>query len=143
MSAGSGVRHSEYNHAADRTTHFLQIWIEPNVSGIAPSYEERRLADADKLDRLCLIASPDGADGSVSIHQDARVYVANLSAGRSLAATLAPGRLGYLHLIRGGLTVNGEQLRTGDASRISDERVLAISAGEDSEMLLFDLPPGN
>jgi redox-sensitive bicupin YhaK (pirin superfamily) len=143
MSAGSGVRHSEYNHAADRTTHFLQIWIEPNVSGIKPSYEEKRFADAEKLDQLRLIASADGAEGSVRIHQDARLYAARLSAGRSLSATLAVGRLGYLHLVRGAVTVNGEKLRTGDAAKISDERVLSISAEEASEILLFDLPPMN
>jgi len=140
MSAGSGVRHSEYNHASDRATHFLQIWIEPNVTGIAPSYEEKRFPDEDKQDRLCLVASPDGAEGSVRIHQDAKVYVARLSPGQLISAALAPGRLGYLHLVRGALTVNGERLRTGDAAKLSDEPAVSASASEASEVLLFDLP---
>jgi len=141
MSAGSGVRHSEYNHAADRTTHFLQIWIEPSVTGIAPSYEEKRFGDADKAGRLRLIASPDGADGSVRIHQDARLYVSRLSGGETLTTELAAGRLGYLHLIRGAVTLNGQRLAGGDAARISDETLLSISAEGDAELLLFDLPP--
>ncbi len=142
MSAGSGVRHSEYNHAKDKTTHFLQIWIEPDVTGIAPGYEEKRFAEAEKQDRLRLVASPDGAEGSVRIHQDARLYVACLSAGRSLSQTLAAGRLGYLHLVRGALTVNGERLGTGDAAKLEGETALSLAASEDSELLLFDLPPG-
>ena len=140
MSAGSGVRHSEFNHAQDRTTHFLQIWIEPNVTGIAPSYEEKRFSDADKQGRLRLVASPDGADGSVRIHQDARMYVSRLAPGQSLSAELAAGRLGYLHLVRGALTVNGQRLDSGDAAKVRDESRLAIGAEGDSELLLFDLP---
>jgi redox-sensitive bicupin YhaK (pirin superfamily) len=141
MSAGSGVRHSEFNHAQDRTTHFLQIWIEPNVTGIAPGYEEKRFSDADKQGRLRLVASPDGADGSVRIHQDARMYVSRLAPGQALVAELAAGRLGYLHLVRGALTVNGQRLDGGDAAKVRDETQLQISAGADSELLLFDLPP--
>jgi len=141
MSAGSGVRHSEYNHAKDRTTHFLQIWIEPNVAGIAPGYEEKRFTDADKQGRLLLVASPDGADGSVRIHQDARLYVSRLAAGQTLSAELAAGRLGYLHLVRGAATVNGQRLAGGDAAKLRDESRLAISAEKDTELLLFDLPP--
>ena len=141
MSAGTGVRHSEFNHAQDRTTHFLQIWIEPNVTGIAPGYEEKRFSDADKQGRLRLVASPDGADGSVRIHQDARMYVSRLAPGQSLSAELAAGRLGYLHLVRGAVTVNGERLAGGDAAKVRDESRLAIGAEGDSELLLFDLPP--
>ncbi len=140
MSAGSGVRHSEYNHAADRTTHFLQIWIEPNVAGIAPSYEEKRFSDADKHGRLRLIASTDGADGSVRIHQDARLYASRLSRGDSLTAELGTGRLGYLHLVRGSVTINGQTLAGGDAAKIRDEHLLTISAEDDAELLFFDLP---
>jgi len=140
MSAGSGVRHSEYNHAADKTTHFLQIWIEPNVLGIAPGYEEKRFSDADKRGRLCLIASGDGGDGSVRIHQDARLYASRLSASGSLTAELGTGRLGYLHVVRGALTVNGQPLADGDAAKISDERLLTINAERDAELLFFDLP---
>jgi len=135
------VRHSEFNHAQDRTTHFLQIWIEPNVTGIAPSYEEKRFSEADKQGRLRLVASPDGADGSVRIHQDARMYVSRLAPGQSLSAELAAGRLGYLHLVRGAVTVNGERLAGGDAAKVLDESRLAIGAEGDSELLLFDLPP--
>jgi len=141
MSAGSGVRHSEFNHAQDRTTHFLQIWIEPNVTGIAPGYEEKRFSDADKQGRLRLVASPDGADGSVRIHQDARMYVSRLAPGQSLSAELAAGRLGYLHLVSGAVTVNGESLAGGDAAKVRDESRLTIGAEGDSELLLFDLPP--
>jgi quercetin 2,3-dioxygenase len=141
MSAGSGVRHSEYNHAADRTTHFLQIWIEPNVAGIAPSYEEKRFADADRQGRLRLIASPDGVDGSVRIHQDARLYASRVSGGQTLEAMLAAGRLGYLHLIHGAVTVNDQRLEGGDAAKIRDESRIVISAEADAELLLFDLPP--
>jgi quercetin 2,3-dioxygenase len=141
MSAGSGVRHSEYNHASDRTTHFLQIWIEPNVAGIAPGYEEKRFTDADKQGRLRLIASPDGAEGSVRIHQDARLYAALLSNGQSLRTQLQAGRLAYLHLVRGALELNGQRLVTGDAASIRDEDALAMTATDASELLLFDLPP--
>ena len=140
MSAGSGVRHSEYNHASGRVTHFLQIWIEPNVTGIDPSYEERRFPEADKRDRLCQIASPDGADGSVRIHQNARLYASLLSGRSSVAYELAASRLGYLHLVRGALAVNGQRLATGDAVMLRDETSLSIAATEDSEFLLFDLP---
>jgi len=141
MSAGSGVRHSEYNHAREQTTHFLQIWIEPNVAGIAPSYEEKRFSDTDRQGRLLLVASADGADGSVRIHQDARMYVSRLSAGQALAADIAAGRLGYLHVIQGSVSVNGQRLDGGDAAKIRDEGRLAISAEGDAELLLFDLPP--
>ena len=141
MSAGSGVRHSEYNHAPDRETHFLQIWIEPNVTGIPPGYEEKRFGDADRQGRLLLIASPDGAGGSVRIHQDARLYASRLAAGQTVTAELADGRLGYLHLVRGSATVNGQRLADGDAAKISDETRLAIVAADDAELLLFDLPP--
>ncbi len=127
--------------SADRATHFLQIWIEPAVTGIAPSYEEKRFADAEKQGRLLLIASPDGAAGSVRIHQDARLYASRLADGETVEATLGPGRLGYLHLIRGGVAVNGERLGGGDAAKVQNETRLAIRAGEDSELLLFDLPP--
>ena len=141
ISAGSGVRHSEFNHASDRTTHFLQIWIEPNVTGIAPSYEERRFDDAEKQGRLLLIASPDGAEGSVRIHQDARLYASHLAPGQAVRAALADGRLGYLHLIRGGATVNEQRLAGGDAAKIVGESQVDVRADAEAELLLFDLPP--
>jgi redox-sensitive bicupin YhaK (pirin superfamily) len=141
MSAGRGVRHSEFNHDPARTTHFLQIWIEPNVTGIAPSYEEKRYPDADKQGRLRLVASPDGADDSVRIHQDARLYVSRLSDGQGLGHALDASRLGYVHLVHGAITVNGQALRTGDAAMLREEPALQIVASAPSELLLFDLPP--
>jgi len=141
MSAGKGVLHSEFNQAKDGVTHFLQIWIEPNVKGIAPSYEEKHFALADKRGGWRQIASPDGAEGSVLIHQDARVYVSALAPGDAALHALAPGRMAYLHVIRGAAAVNGNALATGDAARVVDEAALQVAATQDSELLLFDLPP--
>jgi len=139
MSAGSGVRHSEFNHAADATTHLLQIWITPNVMGVTPSYEQKTFASADKQGRLCLLASPDGAQGSVKIHADARLYAGLLAAGQTAALALAPGRKAYVHLVRGQLAVNGMTLATGDAALLADEPALALHDAEDAEVLVFDL----
>ncbi|HUQ74032.1 MAG TPA: pirin family protein [Burkholderiales bacterium] len=139
MSAGSGVRHSEYNESKSGTTHFLQIWIEPNVAGIAPSYEQKRFGESEKRGRLRLIASPDAAQGSVKIHQDARLYAGMFDGAESADYTLPAGRRAYVHLARGGLTVNGERLEAGDALK-TDERTLSFSAGDKAEVLLFDLP---
>jgi redox-sensitive bicupin YhaK (pirin superfamily) len=139
MSAGRGVMHSEFNHAQDRTTHFLQIWILPAVQGIAPSYEERRFDAADKRGRLRLIASGDGADGSVTIHQDARVYAALIDGAESATHRLGPGRKAYLHVARGALRANGVALEAGDAVMSEDGTPLALAEGRDAEVLLFDL----
>jgi len=139
MSAGSGVLHSEFNHAKDATTHFLQIWIEPNVRGIAPSYEQKHFDAASKRGRLRLVASPDGADGSVTIHQDARVYAALLDGAERVTHALATGRRAYLHLVRGRLTVNGTPLAAGDAAKLSGVAEVVLDAGEGAEALLFDL----
>src|SRR5512147_1581809 len=106
MSAGRGVQHSEFNHAKDAVTHFLQIWIEPSVRGIAPGYEQKHFDAAAKRGRLRLVASPDGAEGSVTIHQDARLYAALLDGAESARHALAPGRNAYVHVVRGKLTVN-------------------------------------
>ncbi len=139
MSAGTGVQHSEFNHAEGQTTHFLQIWIEPNVTGIAPSYEQKTFADAEKRGKLRLVASPDGADGSVLIHADAKVY-AGLFDGNELAAlALNPLRKSYVHLIRGQLEVNGKVLRSGDAAALESEDQLTLANGESAEVLVFDL----
>jgi len=140
MSAGRGVMHSEFNHADSQTTHFLQIWIEPDQTGIAPSYEEKRFEDADKRGRLRLIASPDGADGSVRIHQDARVYSGLFDGDESAVLTLAPGRRAYVHVARGSIVVNGEALATGDAAKLTDVREITLSRGDAGEVLVFDLP---
>jgi len=140
MSAGRGVQHSEFNASDSEGVHLLQIWIEPDVRGIPPEYEQKAFSDPDKRGRLCLIASPDGSDGSLTIHQDVRLFASLLAPGESIAHALAPGRRGYLHVVHGELTLNGEQLCGGDAAKIADEAALSISATTDTEMLLFDLP---
>lgn len=139
MSAGRGVRHSEYNHDPARTTHFLQIWIEPETLGIAPSYEQKHFGDEEKRGRLRLIASPDGADGSVRIHRDARVYAALLDGAERAVHALAPGRAAYVHMARGAATVQGVRLGPGDALKLVDVGEIALEKGEAAEVLLFDL----
>lgn len=141
MSAGSGVRHSEFNHATDSVTHFLQIWIEPNQLGIAPGYEQKTFADAEKRGRLRLVASPDGADGSVLIHADARLYAGLLDGTEAAALTLDPERKAYVFLVRGVLSVNGQRLEAGDAALLANEAEVALTAGSDAEVLVFDLAP--
>ena len=139
MSAGNGVRHSEYNHDQAGVTHFLQIWIEPAVRGIPPSYEQKHFAEAEKRGRLRLIASPDGASGSVSIHQDARVYAGLFEGAERATHALAQGRLGYVHVARGRVKANGRSLEAGDALK-TDAVEIRIEDGEQAEVLLFDLP---
>jgi quercetin 2,3-dioxygenase len=139
MSAGSGVTHSEFNHAKDQTTHFLQIWIEPNVLEIAPGYEQKTIPPASKEGTLRLVASPDGRDGSVSISADAKMYAGLFNGDQSTSLTLDPSRKAYVHLIRGSLQVNGQVLNGGDALMIQDENQLAISHGKSAEVLVFDL----
>ena len=139
MSAGTGVQHSDFNPSTSAPVHFLQIWLVPSKNGIAPSYEQKYFSAEDKHDRLRLIASPDGRDGSVTVHQDANVYASLLSAGAQLTHALAPGRLGYVHLVKGALSVNGITLETGDAAKVQAEQQLVISASADSEFLLFDM----
>ncbi|MNR90967.1 Quercetin 2,3-dioxygenase [compost metagenome] len=139
MSAGSGVRHSEFNHAKDQTTHFLQIWIQPNVNGIPPSYEEKHFAAEEKRGRLRLIASPDGAEGSVLIHQDASLYAGLFDGAETAELSIAAGRRAYVHIARGAVTVNGIALKTGDALKVADVDSLKISDGQAAEVLVFDL----
>ena len=139
MSAGSGVTHSEFNHAKDQTTHFLQIWIEPNVSEIPPSYEQQTIPAIDKDGKLCLIASPDGKDGAVKIHADAKVYAGLFNGSQSAAVDLDPQRKYYVHLIQGALTINGNLINGGDALLIDNETRLDINNGVDAEVLFFDL----
>jgi len=139
MSAGRGVMHSEYNHAPDGVTHFLQIWIEPSVRGIDPSYEQKHFAPGDKRGRLRLVASPDGRDGSVTIHQDAALYAALLDGAERATHALAPGRRAYVHVARGRLSVNGQTLEAGDALKLSAEPQVVLERGVDAEVLLFDL----
>ncbi|MGY8523919.1 pirin family protein [Paracidovorax citrulli] len=140
MSAGTGVRHSEYNHSQDQTTHFLQIWIMPDRTGIEPGYEEKRFEAADKRGRLRLVGSPDGADGSVVIHQDVRLYAGLFDGDESAQIELAPGRRSYVHVARGSVTVNGQALQAGDAAKIVDATTVSVSDGSGAEVLVFDLP---
>ena len=139
MSAGRGVQHSEFNHAPDHTTHFLQIWIEPNVTGIEPSYEQKTFATGDKQGRLRLVASPDGADGSVTLHADARLFAGLFDGVQSAELALDPARKSYVQVLRGQLQVNGTPLATGDAALLADEPQLRLSHGQDAEVLVFDL----
>jgi quercetin 2,3-dioxygenase len=139
MSAGTGVQHSEFNHAPDQTTHFLQIWLEPNARGIPPSYEQKTFADDEKRGRLRLVASPDGAEGSVLVHADAKVYAGLFDGAESFSLGLDPKRKGYVHVVRGEIEVNGTKLGTGDAAKLEKESAVSLSGGHDAEVLVFDL----
>jgi redox-sensitive bicupin YhaK (pirin superfamily) len=141
MSAGSGVQHSEFNHAEGQTTHFLQIWILPNVTGIAPGYEQKTFPDAEKRGALRLVASPDGAQGSVLIHADARLHAGLFDGGEAAVLALDPKRKAYVHLVRGQLEVNGQVLRTGDAAMLQAEDQVSLAKGQGAEVLVFDLAP--
>jgi len=140
MSAGRGVRHSEFNPSRDRPVHFLQIWIEPKITGVRPSYEEKQFGPAEKKGQLRLIASPDGRKGSVTIHQDAHLYAALLDGKDAVAHRLAPGRRAYVHVARGAVKVNGVELKGGDGAKIAEESELEFSGAKQAELLLFDLP---
>jgi redox-sensitive bicupin YhaK (pirin superfamily) len=139
MSAGRGVQHSEFNHAQDGVTHFLQIWIEPNVTGIPPSYEQKHFDAASKRGRLRLVASPDGREGSVKIHQDALLYAALLDGADRAVHKLQPGRRAYVHVARGKLEINGQPLEAGDALKAVGASEIVLEKGEGTEVLLFDL----
>ena len=140
MSAGSGVRHSEFNPSSTNPVHFLQIWIQPNAQGIAPSYEEKRFSVQEKRGRLRIIASPDQADGSVLIHQDARVYAGLFDGDESATLNVEPGRTLYVHVARGSVTANGTDLNSGDAVTLTDTGKLELRNGQQAEVLVFDLP---
>ncbi len=142
MSAGTGVRHSEFNHAADATTRFLQIWILPDRAGIAPGYEQKHFDAATKRGRLATVASPAGVKreaGSVTIHADATLRAGLFTGDERAELALDPARIAYVHLVRGSLRVNGRQLQTGDAARLDHETSLTLDGGEDAEVLVFDL----
>ncbi len=139
MSAGTGVQHSEFNHADGQETHFLQIWIEPNQTGMAPSYEQKAFADADKRGTLRLVASPDGADGSLTVHADARMYAGLLDGAETADLALAPGRKSYVYVVRGAVSVNGTPLQTGDAAYLDHETAIRLDKASDAEVLVFDL----
>jgi len=140
MSAGSGVRHSEFNASPANKVHFLQIWIQPNVSDIPPSYEEKHFDAAEKRGRLRLIASQDGEAGSVRVHQDVRVYSGLFDAAERADLELAPGRRAYVHVARGVVHANDVELNVGDALKVWDEPGLQIEHGAKAEILVFDLP---
>ncbi|RTL49129.1 MAG: pirin family protein [Rhodocyclaceae bacterium] len=139
MSAGTGVLHSEFNPSPNAPVHFLQIWIEPAASGQAPGYEQKAFAAEEKRGRLRLVASQDGREGSVTVHQDADLYASLLGPGEGVSQPIAPGRQAYLHLIRGEVRINGIALAGGDGAKIEGETELSILADADSELLLFDL----
>jgi hypothetical protein len=140
MSAGTGVQHSEFNHSSSERVHFLQIWITPDVTGIEPGYEEKHFDTASKTGNLRLIASTDGRDGSVLIHQDAKIFASILNANDHVKYDLAPTRKAYVHLVRGQIEINGIKLSTGDALKISEESLIEFKNAADAELLLFDLP---
>jgi redox-sensitive bicupin YhaK (pirin superfamily) len=139
MSAGTGVQHSEVNPSPDEAVHLLQIWIMPNQQNLTPGYQQKPFPQSDKLARWCLLASPDADQGSLLIHQDARVSAARLNGAETLGYPIANGRNAYLHVARGSLKANGYELSAGDALMFSDETMVALSAARDAEVLLFDL----
>ena len=141
MSAGTGVRHSEFNHDPTGQTHFLQIWIEPDRLGVAPGYEQKHFDEAEKRGRLRLVAAPGGESGAVAIHADARLYAGLFDGDEQAQLSLLAGRKAYVHLVKGELTVNGERLRTGDAVALDGEPSIELKGGVGAEVLVFDLQP--
>jgi hypothetical protein len=139
MTAGTGVTHSEYNPSATEPVHFLQIWVLPSRKGLQPGYEQKTFAETEKRGRLCLIASSEGRDGSVTIHQDVAVYATLLGPGQHADHRLRPGRHAWLHVARGGLDLDGQPLRDGDGAAVSDAPLLRLGSHEGAEALLFDL----
>jgi redox-sensitive bicupin YhaK (pirin superfamily) len=140
MSAGRGVMHSEFNPSEDKPVHFLQIWIKPNALGIAPSYEQKRFEESERRGRLRLVASPDRAEGSLHIHQDARVYAGLFRGDERATLAIEPGRRVYVHVARGSIVASGTALNVGDGLQVSGLSALEINAGKDGEILAFDLP---
>ena len=139
MSAGTGVLHSEFNHERAGATHFLQIWIEPDVRGVAPGYEERHFAAADKRGRLALLASADARAGSVKLHADASLYAGLFDGDERAEFEVAPGRRVYVHVARGVVSVNGQVLAAGDAAKFAGQTRFVLEQGRDAEVLVFDL----
>lgn len=139
MSAGTGISHSEFNHSPDELVHFLQIWIVPDRLRVAPRYQQKQFSAADKRGRLRLIISPDGAEGSLGVYQDARVYAGLFDGAERAEYSPAPDRFAYVHVARGALRINGAALQAGDGARVRDESLLRFERGEDAEVLLFDL----
>jgi redox-sensitive bicupin YhaK (pirin superfamily) len=141
MSAGTGIRHSEFNHSKTEPVHFLQIWVVPAREGIAPRYEQKTFPDVDKRGKLRLVGSSDGRDGSVVVHQDVGIFSALLSSGEKVAHALQPGRKGWLQIVRGAVAMNGHALVAGDGAAVTAEPALNVTASIDgTELLVFDLP---
>ena len=141
MSAGTGVRHSEFNHSAADGLHFLQIWIVPNVKGVAPRYQQHHFAPEEKRGRLRLIISPEGTDGSLAVHQDARVHAGLFNGDESASLALGDDRHAYVHVARGSIEVNGQRLGEGDGARMRQAQRIELAHGVDAEVLVFDLRP--
>jgi len=139
MSAGTGVTHSEFNHAKAQTTHFLQIWIEPSILEVTPGYEQKTIPLEDKQGKLLLIASPNGDNHSVKLHADAKLYAGLFNGEEFATLAINPKLKAYVHLIQGSLNVNGETLTSGDALLIQDEAQIQIKDGENAEVLVFEL----
>ncbi|AVP57767.1 pirin family protein [Pulveribacter suum] len=141
MSAGTGVMHSEFNHSREQATHFLQIWILPDAAGVAPCYEQVSVKDGDKRGRLACIVAPQGQGGALSLQADARLYAGLFDGAESARLALAPGRKGYVHVVRGRVEANGAPLQAGDALLLQDEPGVSLARGEGAEVLVFDLAP--
>ncbi len=141
MSAGTGIRHSEFNHSKTEPVHFLQIWIVPDREGIAPRYDQKRFPDNEKRGRLRLVGSSDGRDGSIVIHQDVQFFAAVLNTGEQVTHALAAGRRAWLQVVRGAVEANGQRIDAGDSAAVDDEAALTVTArNDDAEILVFDLP---
>jgi redox-sensitive bicupin YhaK (pirin superfamily) len=139
MSAGTGITHSEFNPSAGEPVHFYQIWLFPERQGLEPSYEQKRFPEEERQNSLRLVASRDAAEGSLLIHQDTRIYLSTIDAGRNVRHELQAGRHAWLQVLRGAVTLNGQELNTSDGAAVSDEQALDITASSDAEVLLFDL----
>ena len=139
MTAGSGITHSEFNPSATDPVHLYQIWLLPERNGLPPSYDQKAFPEEDRRNRLRLVASPDGEEGSLSSRQDARLYLSALDEGREVSYNIAPGRHAWLQVLRGRVALNGESLSAGDGAAVGDEPTLALVAGSPSDVLLFDL----
>jgi redox-sensitive bicupin YhaK (pirin superfamily) len=139
MTAGSGVEHGEFNASKTEPVHFIQIWIKPGQRGITPTYDQKRFPEEDRRGKLRLVASPDGADGSIKINQDARLYATLLDEGQRVELPLSAGRHAWIQVVRGSLSANGQRLEQGDGAAISDEQQIALQGADPSEVLVFDL----
>ncbi len=139
MTAGTGIRHSEYNASKTESVHFLQIWILPEAAGLAPSYEQKAFAPSERVNRLRLVADHEGSEGAVRVHQDVRLYASTLDAGTTLPISVSDQRYGWLHIVQGSATLQGQALKAGDGVAIAEEPTLQLESAHGAEVLLFDL----